>query len=178
MIRPTIHPPTHQTKHPPMGGEVSTNFKSANRIEISSFVQVLLWFNWFWGYPHGGWVGGGGVTPRHIHICMHACPHMCTHTCMPVKHDKHGCLHGGGHLQFPNIFILAFCVCACMPVCVHMSRNTRPHVLRCSQPICPLWWAAESHRQPKSPNVCKSWTNWDNLILFKKSLPLNIPGLI
>ena len=55
------------------------------------------WVGWL-----GGGVGLGGVTPMH----------MCTHTCMPVKHDKHGWLHGGGHLQFPNMFILVFHVCA------------------------------------------------------------------
>ena len=45
---------------------------------------------------------------------------------MHAKHDKHGCLHGGGHLQFPNMFILAFRACACMHVHVHMSRDTPP----------------------------------------------------
>ena len=39
---------------------------------------------------------------------------------MHVEHDKHGCLHGGGHLQYPNMFILVFRVCAC----VHLSRDT------------------------------------------------------
>ena len=47
MIRPTnppIHPPTHETKHPLMGGGVSTNCKFSIGIEISQFVQVLLRF--------------------------------------------------------------------------------------------------------------------------------------
>ena len=43
---------------------------------------------------------------------------------MHVKHDKHGCLHGGGYLQFPNMFILVFHVCVCMHVHVHVSRDT------------------------------------------------------
>ena len=59
---------------------------------------------------------GGGTS----HTCAHAHACMCTYTYMHVKHDKHGCLHGVGHLQFPNMFILAFHACAC----VHISRDT------------------------------------------------------
>ena len=61
------------------------------------------------------WVGVGvdGGTP-HARVHMHV--HTCTRTCMHVKHDKHGCLHGGSHLQFPHMFILAFSVCACSHV--------------------------------------------------------------
>ena len=45
--------------HPPIGGGVSTDFKSSNRIKISRLVQILLHFYWFWApYPPGG-VGGG-----------------------------------------------------------------------------------------------------------------------
>ena len=56
-INPPNHPPTHQTIHPPIGGGVSTDFKSSNRIKISWFVQVLLNFYWFGGSPR--WGGGG-----------------------------------------------------------------------------------------------------------------------
>ena len=120
---PPIHPPK---KHPPMGGEFSTDSKSFNGIEIAF---LLIWGGTPWGM--GGWVDGGGVRwGHHPHMCtctcMHACACTCTHTCMHVKHDKHGCLHGGGHLQFPNMFILAFCACACVHMCVHMSRDTPP----------------------------------------------------
>ena len=69
----------------------------------------------------GGWVGVGAAP---THVCMHTHACTCAHTCMHVKHDKHGCLHGGGHLQFPTMFILAFCACACVHVHVHMSRDT------------------------------------------------------
>ena len=159
-----------------MGGEFSTDSKSSNGIEISWFVQVLSCFNWFGRVPPlgvGGWVGRGGVGWWHPpHMC--ACARTCTHTCMHVKHDKHGCLHGGGHLQFPNMFILAFCACACVHVHVHMSRDT-PHAPRCPPTHLP---PPQSRREPKSPKVYKSWTNWDNSILFEKSLPLNIPELI
>ena len=42
--------------HPPIGGGISTDFKSSNRIKISRLVQILLHFYWF-GVPHppGGW---------------------------------------------------------------------------------------------------------------------------
>ena len=44
--------------HQPIGGGVSTDFKSSNRIKISRLVQILLHFSWF-GAPHPqgvGWV--------------------------------------------------------------------------------------------------------------------------
>ena len=176
---PPIHPPTHQKKHPPMGGEFSTDSKSLNGIKISWFVQVLSRFYWFGGVPPwwvAGWVGGGGIGWGHPpRTCARA--RTCAHTCMHVKHDKHGCLHVGGHLQFSNMFIFAFRACACVHVHVHVFRDT-PHAPRCPQPICLLPRAAGSRREPKSPKVYKSWTNRDNSILFEKSLSLNIPELI
>ena len=91
-----------------------------------------------------------GGTP---HACVHVHTHArtCAHTCMHIKHDKHGCLHGGGHLQFPNMFILAFRVCACMHMHVHMSRDTPS----APQPICPLPRAAGSpnHQKFISPKL-------------------------
>ena len=59
----------------------------------SSVIEFLL----ITGVPPGGWVGGlgGGVCGCPMH---HA--HACTHMHMHVKHDKHGCLYVGGHLQF------------------------------------------------------------------------------
>ena len=63
-INPPTHPPTDQTMHPPIGGEVSTEFKSLNRIELSSLVQVLLHIYQFGCPPlEVGWVGvHGGVS--------------------------------------------------------------------------------------------------------------------
>ena len=60
-MTPPIHPPTHQIIHSPMGGGVSTEFKSSNRIELSWLIQdieLLL----IWEYPNGvgGFVGGIG----------------------------------------------------------------------------------------------------------------------
>ena len=44
-----IHWPTHPPNrpHPPMGGGVSTNHKSSNRIELSWFSQQFSNFKWF-----------------------------------------------------------------------------------------------------------------------------------
>ena len=153
IVRPTnppIHPPTHQKKHPPMGEEFSTDSKSSNGIKISWFVQVLSRFYWFGGVPPGGWVGGWvGTPPMHVRTRTHACTHTCTHTCMHVKHDKHGCLHGGGHLQFSNMFIFAFHACVCVHVRVHMSRDT-PHAPRC--PPNPSAPSPEPQGAAGSPN--------------------------
>ena len=59
----------------------------------------------------GGWVGSGygcvgGVPCAHTHIHMHPCMHM------HVKHDKRGCLHVCGHLQFLYMY-----TCVCVHVC-------------------------------------------------------------
>ena len=87
---PPIHPHTHPQKHPPMGGEFSTDSKSSNGIEISRFVQVLSRFYWFGGYPPwgvGGWVDRGGVGWEHppctcARARMHAHARAHTHACM------------------------------------------------------------------------------------------------
>ena len=106
-----------------MGERVSTDFKSSNRIKLSWLVQVLLNFTDSRGPLLGGWqVGGFGwglvwvcrgmpnahmhmhaCTHIHAHMHMHACTHIYARTHIHVKHDKHdkhGCLHWGGHLQF------------------------------------------------------------------------------
>ena len=54
----------HQTTHQLIGGEVYTDSKSANRIDLSRFVQDLIEFILLSGGPplqkgEGGWVGGG-----------------------------------------------------------------------------------------------------------------------
>ena len=45
LTHPSTQPPTHP--HPPIGGSVSTNHKSSNRIELSWFSQQFLNFYWF-----------------------------------------------------------------------------------------------------------------------------------
>ena len=186
------HPPTYQIIHPPMGGGVSTDFKSSNRIEISRLVQVLLNFDWFWESPPGGlgggWMGVGGGERVHPHA--HACAHMHAHA--------HACMYDiiGNSQVFPqwgrpfawNYHVYHVCVCmracVCMCACVHAHA----HVRACAR----VWGAPPTHpatlihpprhpqscREPKTPKFNKSWTNRDNSILFEDSLPLNIPELI
>ena len=134
MFRPTnphIHPPKKKI-HPWVGNSPQIPNLSTELKYLDSFKSYRV-FTDLGGYPPGGWVGGWGwgcvgTPPTHVHTCthMHVCTCTCAHTCMHVKHDKNGCLHGGGHLQFPNMFILAFRVCACVHVHVHMSRDTPP----------------------------------------------------
>ena len=148
---PSTHPPTKKT--PTHGWRILHRFQIFKRNRNISIRSSLIAFLLIWGGTPlgGGWVGKWvwgwvGAPPTHVHACMYA------HTCMHVKHDKHGCLHGGGHLQFPNMFILAFRVCACMHVHVYVSRDT-PHVPRCPPTHLP---PPQSRREPKSPKVYKS----------------------
>ena len=153
-INAPTQPSTHQTLHPPMGRRVYTDFKSINRIEISWFVQVLLNFYWFcsptplgWGKVDRG--GGGCVRGSTMHACMHIHMHTCTHTHMHVKHDKHGCLHVGSHLQFLYMYTCV-CVhvhaCTCMCTCVGIPPCPRHP----SHPPAPSPWAAGSPKHQNS----------------------------
>ena len=76
-------------------------------------------------------------------------PHMCAHTCMHVKHDKHACLHGGGHLQFSNIFILVFHAYVCMHMHVHIYRDTAPRPPDIPHPCAP----SPELEEPKSLKI-------------------------
>ena len=155
MFWPTNQPLTHQ-KTPTNGWGSLYRFQifkwNQNISILSSHIAFLL----IWGYPleggrwEWGWVGA--PHPCCMHTCMHVHAHTHTHTCMHVKHDKHGCLHGGGHLQFPNMFILVFR--ACMHLHVHLSRDT-PHAPSCPQPIYLLPRAAGSpnHQRFISPEL-------------------------
>ena len=169
-----------------MGGEFFTDFKSLNGIEISWLVQAFSNFYWFQeSTPLGGgrWVDGvrvgmgvWGEVP-----CTNACTHMHmhthTHTHMHVEHDKHakhGCLHVSSHLQFLYMYTcVCMCVCACTCMCVHVGTPSMPPDTPPTHLPPP-----QSHREPKTPKFNKSWTNWDNSILFEDSLPLNTPELI
>ena len=144
-----------------MGGEVSTNFKSSNGIEISRLVQVLLNFDWFWGSPWG--VGGGEVGGWGCGVVSGYTPHMCTCMCMHAHTRTH--MHIWHHREFPGI----------PPVGVHVCTCVHVHVCGGHPPTTPH---PQSCREPETPNFNKSWTNRDNLILFEDSLPLNIPELI
>ena len=150
MNRPTnppIHPHTYQKNtHPWVGNSPQIPNLQTESKYLDSFKYYRIFTDL------------GGLGRGIPHACVHAHAHArmhtgtCAHTCMHVKHDKHGCLHGGGHLQFSNMFIFVFRACACVHVCVHVSRDT---------PLCPpthlpLPRAAGSRREPKSPKVYKS----------------------
>ena len=161
------NPSTHQTIHPPIGGEFSTDFKSSNRIKSSWFIQVLWNFYWFRGCPQGsgGWVdwGGGGYGYVGVsHACTHAHATMHAHAC--CKHDKHGCLHGGSHLQFLYMYTyLCVCVCACMQfLYMYTYLCVCAHGCTCvGTPPCPQTSPIhlpppQSCREPKTPKFNKS----------------------
>ena len=167
-----------------MGGEVSTDFKSSNGIEISRLVQVLLNFYWFRGSPRGdGWVGGwrwGLMRRCPLHTHAHARAH--THACACIWHHREfpgipQKSNGSSHLHEIIMLTTHACVCVCMCACVCMCTcvggspqpppttiHPTPHPQSCTE--------------SKTQKFNKSWTNRDNLILFEDSLSLNIPELI
>ena len=102
-----------------MGGKVSTDFKSSNRIEISWLVQVLLKFDWFRGSPPWGWgVGGWGWW------VVKGCPHTCAHTCTCIWH----------HREFPWIPPMGAAICmklSCLP-CMHVRACVCVCVCMCA----------------------------------------------
>ena len=162
-----------------MGGEFFTDLKSLKGIEISWIVQVLSNFYWFWGStPLGGgrWVDGAGGG----YGCVGRCPihtHMHTHTCM------HACTCMLNMLNMDASMSAAICN---FYICIHVCACVHMHACACvcvGIPPCPQTPSThlpppQSHREPITPKFNKSWTNWDNLILFEDSLPLNIPELI
>ena len=112
-----------------MGGGVSTDFKSSNRIEISWLVQVLLNFEWFQGSPLGGgrgeWMGVGvvrGCTPP---MCTHMCMHACAHDIIGNSRDFPKS-NGGSHLHEIIMFTMHACMCMCVHVCGGTPQLT-PH---------------------------------------------------
>ena len=106
-----------------MGGGVSTNHKSSNRIELSRLRQDL--FN-FWGG------GGERVPPTHIHTHTHM--HACT-CAYDIIGNSQGLPQWGGHLHEIIMFNMHACACAHVwgapPTPIHP-----PH--------------PQSHREPKT----------------------------
>ena len=175
------HQPTHQAMHPPMGGEVSTDFKSLSRIEISWLVQVLLNFDWFWGSPRGlwggcMWVGGGERVPLYMCTCMRM--HTSAHMCIWHHREFPGILPMGAVICMKLSLRMHVCACACVHAhtCAHVWGA--PRTTQYPHPPTPTPPPPQSCREPKTPKFNNSWTNRDNLILFEDSLPLNIPQLI
>ena len=124
-----------------MCGEVSTDFKSSNRIEISRLVQVLLNFTDSGGPPCGvgGWVeGGGGWWEGAPYPCAHAC------RCMYVHAHAHAYDIIGNSQVFPqwgwpfawyyHVYHACMCmraracvhVCACRCMCMYVGGTPQP----------------------------------------------------
>ena len=137
--QPTTHPPIHQTIHPPMGGKVSTNFKSSNRIEISRLVQVLLNFDWFRGSPLGGGWGWGVVRGYPPYTCTSMCMHAHTRTHMCIWH----------HREFPGIPPMG------AAICMKLSCLTHVHVRACmcvhARACAHVWGAPQPPPTPIHP---------------------------
>ena len=166
-----------------MGGEFFTDFKSSNKIEISWLVQALSNFYWFWGStPWGGWQMGalewwwvwvcGGVSHAHTHAHTHTHTRTCMLNMLIMLN-----MDASMSAAICNFYT---CIHVCMCVCVHVCAcvGGHPPIPPCPwhpPPTCPL---PKSRREPKTAKFNKSWTNRDNSILFKDSLPLNIPELI
>ena len=141
-----------------MGGEVSTDFKSSNRIEISWLVQVLLNFDWFWGSPRGWGVGGWGWG-----LVIGSPTHMCTHTCMHT-HTRTHIWHHRESLGFPqiqwgrpfawNYHVYHACTCvrvrACMRMHVHVCGGQPPTTPHPHPPSPPTPTAAGSPNHQNS----------------------------
>ena len=107
-----------------MGGGISTDFKSSNRIEISWLVQVLLNFDWFQGSPQGvggEWMGVGVVRGCPLHTCT--CMHACMYDIIGIPQDFPKS-NGGGHLH--EIIMFTTHVCACVCVHAHVWGHPQP----------------------------------------------------
>ena len=105
----------------------------------------------------GGWGGGVygcvvGVPCMHTNAYAHTQAYMNAHMHMHVKHDKHdqhGCLHVGGHLQFLYMYT---CVCVCM--CVHAHVCDTPKSPRHPQPpALPRAAGSPKHQNSINPEL-------------------------
>ena len=140
-----------------MGGEVSTDFKSSNRIEISRLVQVLLNFDWFRGSPIlggkgvGGWGMGWWQGPPHTRAHACACTHVHAHARTydiignPWDFPKS---NGGSHLYGIIMFTTHACACVCMHV--HMCGGHPPATPHSHPPSPPTPRASGSPKHQNS----------------------------
>ena len=115
-----------------MGGGVSTDFKSSNRIELSWLVQVLLNFYWIQGSPWGGeWVYWAGVSmgmwgcPMHASTCIHMHTYMHMHVVNMINMDAS---MGVAICNFYTCIHVCVQACACANVWGHspMPPDTLP----------------------------------------------------
>ena len=177
-INPPIHPITHQTIHKLMGQEISTDYKSSNRIDI-----YLDSFKFYCNFRHLGPLAlGEGAGGLGVSGSMGLSPHACTHMCMHAHMHMHmlNMLINMIPMKvaicnfFTYMYILA-CTCVCVHACMHICMWGHPHIPRYPLPSC------SSPRTTGGPNQCKSnktWTNQDNSIPFEDLGPLQFSGLI
>ena len=177
-IQPPTHPPNHTPTH---GWGILHRFQifkqNWNILISSSVIEFLLILG---VHPRGGgrWVNGGGGGygwgVSHAHTYVHTCTH--AHTCMLNMLIMLN-MDASMSAAICNFYTCAYVrvhVCACMCVC----GGTLPHAPRCPWHSPTHLPPPQSRREPKTAKFNKSWTNRDNSILFKDSLPLNIPELI
>ena len=137
-----------------MGGEVFTDFKSSNRIEISRLVQVLLNFDWFRGSPPlggggmGGW-GWGVVRGCTLPTCTRTHMHAHARTCTNIWHHRES--PGFPQIQWGRPFAWNYHVYhACMCVRVHVCGGHPPTTPHPHPPSPPTPRAAGSPKQQNS----------------------------
>ena len=152
-----------------MGGVFFTDFKSLNGIEISWLVQVLLNFNWFWGFPleGGRWINGVGVGMGVwwvSHACMHMHAHMHAHTCT--------CMLNINMLNMINMDASMSAAISNFYTCIHVHACMCMHLHACvcmwEHPPC-LQMPPDTPRHLPPPQSCrepktkfnKSWTHID-----------------
>ena len=144
-----------------MGGEVSTDLKSSNEIEISWLVQVLLNFDWFWGSPWGWGVGGCGWGV--VRGCL---PHMCT--CMHMHVHVYIIGNSQGFPKWGRPFAWnyhVYHVCMCMRVRMHVCMHMHACMCMCtcggiSQPS-----PTPIHPAPPTPRATGSWKHQNSISL-------------
>ena len=107
------------------------------------------------GLGWGGCECGGGYLLHYACTCnVHMHTHAHRHH-MHVKHDKHGCLHVSGHLQFLYMYTCAcvhvcVCVCACMHMHMCMCLDTPSMPSDTPPPTCSLHRATGSPKHQNS----------------------------
>ena len=183
------HPSTHPTTHPPT--KPHTHPWVENSSQISNLQTELKYLDKLkcyrilsdsggpppWGA--GRWVDGGGGGYRCVESipCIHACTYMDMHarTCMlnMLNMLNMNASMSAAICNFYTCINVRVCMCVHACACACVWRH----------PPCPQMPPThlpppQSHREPKTTKFNKSCTNRDNSILFKDSLPLNIPELI
>ena len=141
-----------------MGGKVSTDFKSSNRIEISRLVQVLLNFDWFWGFPPGGWGvdGDGGWWQGPPHMCT--CTHVHAHARLRMHIWHHRESQGFPQIQWGRPFAWNYHVYhACTCVHVHACMHVHVHVCGGHPPTTPIHPAPRPAELQGAQNTKIQW---------------------